>query len=269
MDIPIFDTLTHPTIDGDWIMPKYPQCAGIDKMLDEMRANNIKKAFAVGMKGIGSYDQEKFIKLVRGKAPDELLPVAFFDFDDITTTQGIVNKLITIKNIGYCGIKLHPRIGNFTLDNQFLPIVIDKANEMKLAVLFCTYFYSNKQPMTVNNIDRFNDMLLKVNEKSRVILLHGGVVRLLEMMEIVRAFPNLLMDLSLTMCKYAGSSLDEDIKFLFQSFDRRICVGSDHPEINFATLRKRFNHFASFTTVEKAENIAHKNIESWINHYNT
>ena len=72
MDIPIFDTLTHPTIDGDWIMPKYPQCAGIDKMLDEMRANNIKKAFAVGMKGIGSYDQEKFIELVRSKAHYEI-----------------------------------------------------------------------------------------------------------------------------------------------------------------------------------------------------
>lgn len=264
MDIPIFDTLTHPTIDGDWIMPKYPQCAHIDKMLDKMSANNIKKAFAVGMKSIGSYDEEKFIELVKSKAPEKLLPVAFFDFADIDTTQDIVNTLIRIKKRGYCGIKLHPRIGNFTLDNTLLPTVIDKANEMHLAVLFCTYFYSNKQSMTINNIDRLCDMLLQVGEHSRVILLHGGVVRLLEMMEIVRAFPNLLLDLSLTMCKYAGSSLDEDIKFMFQSFDRRICVGSDHPEIDFATLRKRFNHFASFTTIEKSENIAYKNIEEWI-----
>lgn len=264
MQIPIFDTLTHPTLDGNWIMPKYPNCAGIEQLLEQMKQNNITKAFAVGMRGIGLYDEDKFLVLVNEKAKNQLLPIAFFDFNEIENEKDVTRQLSRIKNKGYLGIKLHPRIGNFTLDNQLLPHIIDHANELNLIVLFCTYFYSNRQSILQNNIERLGDMLLKISEQSRVVLLHGCVVRLLEMMEIVRAFPNVLMDLSLTMCKYQGTSLDEDIKFLFKNFDRRICVGSDHPEISLATLRERFNYFASFTTGEKAENIGYKNIENWI-----
>ena len=77
------------------------------------------------------------------------------------------------------------------------------------------------------------------------------------------ALNNTLLDLSLTLCKYAGSSLDMDIQFLFKSFDRRVCIGSDHPEIRLSQVRERFNHFAANTAKEKAENIAYKNILSF------
>ena len=141
--------------------------------------------------------------------------------------------------------------------------MIDKANELGLVVMLCTYFYSNEISILANNVERLGDMLLKADSQSKVILLHGGVVRLLEMMELVRSFPNTLLDLSLTLCKYAGSSLDMDIQFLFQSFDRRVCIGSDHPEIKLNMLRERFDYFASKTTREKAENVAYKNILSF------
>lgn len=257
-DIPIFDTLTHPTSNGDWIMPKYPACADLKDLLVEMHQYHICGAFAVGMRGIGNYDEDTFIQMIKSSQCN-LFPIAFYVFVH-KNKEIIYNDLINIKNKGYVGIKLHPRMGEFTMEDELLHYVIDIANELGLVVLLCTYFYSNQMGSSKNNITSLIDMLSRIKSSSKVILLHGGSVRLLEMMEVVRAFPNTLLDLSLTICKYAGSSLDMDIQFLFQHFDRRVCVGTDHPEISHRQLRERFNYFASNTTIEKAENIAYKNI---------
>lgn len=260
--IPIFDTLSHPTIDGNWIMPRYANCSKLDYLLDQMKENNVSWSFAVGMEGIGSYQEDDFIKMIQQKAEGILFPIAFLSIADKTKNE-LSNQLASIKAKGYVGIKLHPRIGRFLLDNEILTYVIDKANELGLVVLLCTYLYSNKQSTKVNNIEMLGDVLLRVKESSKVVLLHGGGVRLLETMEIVRSFPNTLLDLSLTFCKYAGSSLDMDIQFLFQQFDRRLCIGSDHPEISQEQLRDRFKYFSNNISVEKAENIAYKNIISF------
>lgn len=258
-EIPIFDSLTHPTLDGQWILPKWPDCASLYELQSQMSASNVCGAFAVGMEGIGGYNEDAFLSLIKKEGNGKLFPIAFFSFDK-NSNEEYSTRLKEIKSNGYFGIKLHPRIGHFTLDNPSLPYVIDKANELGLVVLLCTYFYSNEVSLLSNNVEGLGDMLLKIDTKSKIILLHGGVVRLLDMMELVRAFPNTLLDLSLTLCKYAGSSLDMDIQFLFKSFDRRVCIGSDHPEIRLSQVRERFNQFAANTTREKAENIAYKNI---------
>ena len=258
-DIPIFDSLTHPTLDGNWIMPKYPACAGIRELLVEMHQYHICGAFAVGMRGLGNYDEDTFIQMIKSSQNSNLFPIAFYVFVQ-KNREIIYNDLLNIKNKGYVGIKLHPRMGGFTMEDELLHYVIDIANELGLVVLLCTYFYSNQIESSKNNINSLIEMLTRIKSNSRVILLHGGGVRLLEMMEVVRAFPNTLLDLSLTMCKYAGSSLDMDIQFLFTHFDRRVCVGTDYPEISHKQLRERFDYFASNTTREKAENIAYKNI---------
>ena len=52
--------------------------------------------------------------------------------------------------------------------------------------------------------------------------------------------PNVLLDLSNTLLRYQGSSLDRDIAWLFRSFDRRICIGSDYPDYEPGQLRARF-----------------------------
>lgn len=258
----IFDSLTHPTLDGNWILPKYPRCAEVEHLLSDMEDNNVCSAFAVGMQGIGGYDEVKYIRMIQEYGKGKLFPIAFVSFNGKDKGE-IDGELLRIKQLGYVGIKLHPRMGGFMLNDSRLPFVIDKANEYGLVVMLCTYFYSNTQSLACNNVYQLGEMLLNIDASSKLILLHGGVVRLLDVMEIVRAFPNTLLDLSLTMCKYSGSSLDMDIGFLFRQFDRRVCVGTDHPEISHKQLRERFDYFAAGTTVEKAENIAYKNLVSF------
>ncbi len=259
--IPIFDSLSHPTISGDWIAEKYNNCCHIRDMITDMRTYNIKRAFAVGLKNIGNYDEDRYINMVLNEGHGLFLPIAFFDFKDLSVND-IRQRLIEMKSKGYVGIKLHPRITNFLLSDNRLPYIIDFSNELNLIPLLCTFFYCNHQSMVDNNVDRLSDLLLNCSIDSDIILVHGGLTRLLETMELVRFFPNTVLDLSLTMCKYEGTHLDLDIEYIFKFFDRRTVIGTDSPEINHETLRRRFDYFASKTTQEKAENIAYKNIES-------
>ena len=43
--------------------------------------------------------------------------------------------------------------------------------------------------------------------------------------------------------KYKNSSVDQDIKFLFQNFDKKITLGSDYPEVDYNEFIKRIKFF--------------------------
>lgn len=261
--IPIFDSLTHPTLNGNWLKSQYEGKAIIDTLLQEMQAYHIYKAFAVGMEGIGDYHQDSYIKKVQEYGCGKLLPIAFLSFHE-KSFNDIKKQILDIKTKGYYGIKLHPRIGNFLLDDDRLRFAIDFANEQGLSVLFCTFFYSKIQSYLRNNIDNLGELLMHIDSKSKMVLLHGGAVEMLKVMEIVRVFQNTLLDLSFTISKYVGSSLDNDIQYLFENFDQRICIGSDFPEFSLETIRNRFDYFSQNISKEKAENIAFRNLESFI-----
>lgn len=114
-----------------------------------------------------------------------------------------------------------------------------------------------------NTPDKVMELLDKIRG-NKVILVHAGAVRLLEYIEIARAFDNVLLDLSLTLCKYPGSALDMDIRFAFNNFDQRICIGSDSPEFHSSDLRCRFNYFSEGVTDNKLRNIAYKNLSAFL-----
>ena len=263
-NIPIFDSLTHPTLDGNWILPKHPQKSNIDNLLADMEANNIIKALAVGMQEIGAYDENKYAQFILSKT-DKLIPIAFFNINEFSTINEIKNKFKQLKTNGYKGIKLHPRMGQFSLKNKLLPSIIKLANEIRLTVLFCTYFYSNQNGSYLNSTENLIQLLENIDE-AEIILLHSGGVKIFEYMEIARAFPNILLDLSFTISKYEGSSLDLDISYLFHTFDQRICIGSDNPQFSLSKLRERFNFFSKNIAFDKAENIAYRNIAKFVNY---
>lgn len=260
--IPIFDSLVHPSITGNWIMPGYSQRNRIDDLLIEMETNNICNAFAVGMNTIGGYNENNYSEFILSKT-DKLLPVAFFNVNEEKDASSVIEKIKYLKSKNYRGIKLHPRIGNFNLQNPLLPAIIKEANDQQLVVLLCTYFYENSENGIYNNLGNLLKLLIQIpNEK--IILMHSGAVRLLEIMELARSFKRILLDLSFTMCKYEGSSIDIDIQYLFNSFDQRICIGSDFPEFSIEQMRLRFNSFARNISEDKAKNIACNNLLQFI-----
>jgi predicted TIM-barrel fold metal-dependent hydrolase len=256
--LPIFDSLTHPTRNGDWIDATYAGKNFIRPLLSDMDETNVQWAFAVGMKNVGEYDEDCYSDFILTESR-QFRPIAFFDFDKCSNVSRVRRNLIGLKKKRYVGIKIHPRISGITLDNPLLPSVITEANNLNMAVLLCTYFYEATKYAYKNNINNLIRLLGEVPNQ-KLILLHGGTVQLMAMMEIARSFREVVVDLSLTLCKYAGSSLDHDIRFLFNKFDRRICIGSDSPEFTLQEMRERFEYLSEGVPREKLLNIACNNL---------
>lgn len=261
----IFDSLTHPMPDGNWLHARYHGTNTIDALLTQMRDAHVTKAFAVGLGAdIGGYHEDTYADWVRAASP-YLLPVAFCDIPT-AIQMGATAYVQRLKDRGYVGLKIHPRIAQITLAHPILPEIITAAHGAHMLVLVCTYFWSAQVNAYESDITAIQRLLCAV-AGCKVILLHGGAVRLLEVAEIVRHFPRVMLDLSFTLCKYAGSSLDADIRYLFAQFDRRICIGSDSPEFTLHDMRTRFELLSEGLDAARVSRIAADNllqcVEQW------
>jgi predicted TIM-barrel fold metal-dependent hydrolase len=257
--IPIFDSLTHPTIDGTWISSRSGTGNTLRHLEQEMDTNNVQWGLAVGMKGIGGYDHAKYLDYVRTSSR-KLFPVAFCDVQQSQTLDDIRREMEEVRSLGYIAVKLHPRFSQLSLRSDNVQHVVREAAAAGLGVLICTYFYPTRDLPAINTLADVAFLLANAPSAAKILLLHGGDVNLLAMMEYVRAYPNVLLDLSFTLCRYEGSSIDLDIKYLFRSFDRRISVGSDSPQFGLDRLRRRFDTFAQGENYEKCANVAYRNL---------
>lgn len=261
-DIPLFDSLTHPTLDGSWI-----GSAAVNNTLpeleSEMTAHNIAWAFAVGMKDIGGYDLEAYADYIR-TASQRVFPIAYYDFNESDTGREIISKLENISRCGYLGIKLHPGLSGIDIRGEGLREVLCEAGSRQLPVLLCTFLCRQTHHGLPCSYLDFGPLLDSLAEHPKMILLHGGDVNVLGLMEICRPYQNVLLDLSFTLCRYEGSSVDLDLRYLFQNFDQRICVGSDNPQFSLAQFRRRFDELSAGVDREKKLNAAHRNLRSFI-----
>ena len=249
--------------NGSWLLPKYDGQNTVQHLLSAMAASNVQWALAVGMGSkVGGYQEENYASLVRGTS-DNLFPVAFVDFEVLESGTSVGEYLRKLKRLGYVGIKIHPRFSSINLSNSRLPELIKEANQLGLVILLCTYFWSKDKKLCSYNPEQLLMLLCEVPEE-KIILVHGGAVRLLEVAEIVRQFQGALLDLSFTLCKYEGSSIDLDIRYLFEKLDRRVCVGSDSPEIGLFKLRERFNLLTEGLNDMKKSNIGYRNLQTYL-----
>lgn len=268
--VPIFDSLTHPMPDGNWIHKKYDGRNTLPHLHDSMKEQGINWAIACGMgSNIGSYSEENYAEFVIKNNTSEavtLYPIAFIEVEKIRLLDKVelFEYLRGLIKLGYIGVKLHPRFAKFNFEDRFLSEFIIECSKLGLGVFLCTYIWGKGccNQSTPEALMRLTEKLSKHN--ANVILVHGGGVRLLEYVEIARAFDNVLLDLSLTICKYEGSSIDMDLRFCFEKFDRRICIGSDGPEYSSRDLRERFEYLSNNLTIEKKQNIAFKNIYNFL-----
>lgn len=258
----IFDSLTHPMPDGNWIHTKYRGRNTVESLLAQMREAGVIKAFAVGLgQSIGGYHEDTYADWVRAASPD-LLPIAYVDIP-VALQMGVDAYIQRVHSRGYVGIKIHPRIAEITLAHPMLPELIRAAHACRLIVFVCTYFWNSRVDAYESDMQAIQ-RLLSATIGCKLILLHGGVVRLLECAEIVRHFPQVMLDLSFTMCKYPGSSLDADIRYLFAHYDRRLCVGSDSPEFSLTELRNRFNQLSDGLDLARSTRIASGNLLAYL-----
>jgi predicted TIM-barrel fold metal-dependent hydrolase len=253
---PIFDSLAHPTLSGDWLGRGV--AAGFGTLVADLRRAGMPRACAVGLQGVEGYEHAAFAAACRPHP--ELVPIAGVD----PVADAGVGRMRALRDLGFRGIKLHPRFSRFTQDMQCLGDLFAAAGEAGLVVFLCTYLHCAAEQAPRQ--DPYYDIVAALARAphTRVVLVHGGDVQLLRYAELVRHNDNLLLDLSMTMMKYAGSSLDMDLRFLLASFDRRVCVGTDWPEYGTQEVARRFEALSAGLTDAKRDNAAQANLARFL-----
>lgn len=252
MNVPLFDSLSHPTLSGTWIDGKTGTTFAA--VHEQAEAHGFAAVCAVGLHGVGGYEHRAFAEAC---APYPLLvPIAGLD----PQTTSLSAELQTIAGLGFRGVKIHPRFSDYQPDAQSLGTVLREVHAAGLVTMYCTYAhgpirqYPPQDPLyvLVQALQRAPD--------ARVVLMHGGDMRLMEYAQLVRHNPQLLLDLSFTVLKYRGSSMDMDIAYLLAHLDERLCIGVDHPDFDHSRLRARFDAMTTELDVEKARNVGYRNL---------
>lgn len=253
----IFDSLAHPTPDGTWM--DRPVANTFEALVEQLRSHHFAGACAVGMWGIDGWDPARFAD--RCRAHSMLFPVAGYKPRAMESMAAELGELVSM---GYRGIKLHSRFSRFDVADPWLPLCFQEAARLGLVVFWCTFHHTSVASWPSRDPLSALVSVLQSAPDTKVVLLHGGDVDLLRYMQLVRFNPRLILDLSHTIAKYPGSSMDSDISFLCSHFDRHICVGTDWPQFSHQTLRELFQRHTARLPSDKRANIAHRNLMSFL-----
>jgi predicted TIM-barrel fold metal-dependent hydrolase len=249
-----FDSLVHATPDGRWLSGKGHD-ARLETLVCRMDEAGVERACLVAIAGL--IDNEWVARAAK-QHPRRLVPIGSIDPVQAANEGEVERAVAGLRRQGFAGLKLHPRANGYDpLESRCLR-AIRTAGQNGLVVYLDTLFRQRGRPTccAADIVDR----IVNASPETRVVLLHGGGTEALDLFELVRLHANLVLDLSFTLLRYAGSSLDLDLAFLCRHLDQRLTVGSDFPEYQPAETFERLGLLTAGLDNVKRENIFFGNL---------
>ena len=256
-----FDSLVHATRDGSWIGTSRHDVS-IDRLIRELDHAGVARACLVG---IPRYADNETVARAAAAYPGRFVPIGGIDPTAHADSAAVEDAVAQLAAQHFAGIKLHPRLGGYDpLDPRALA-AIRAAGKRGLAAFVCTL--SRRPDAPTRHPADIVDHLATACRDTRIVLLHGGGTAMMDLFELVRMHHHLLLDLSFSVLRYRGSSLDLDMRFLCEHLDQRLVVGSDFPEFTPAEAFARVDELIAGLPAAKRENILHGNLtrlfETW------
>lgn len=150
-----------------------------------------------------------------------------------------------IEKLGYIGLKLHPRLQEFSVDSSSTVRLVQVAGEMGIPVLIDAF------PDGTHLMQGFHPLryatLAKECPNTRIIWAHMGGHYVLDFMMLAKRLPNVYLDTSYSLLYYQKSSVPINMVYAMHSmkFDR-IFYGSDYPDRNIdSSLRQSLDFLVS------------------------
>jgi predicted TIM-barrel fold metal-dependent hydrolase len=249
-----FDSLVHVTRDGTWIDGRHD--ASYMRLLRELDAADVQRACLVGVAGV--VDNGYVLECARNSGR-RLVPIAGINPSSFAHAASAAGEVETLAGSGFAGIKLHPRLNGFEPQDVRALEAIRAASARGLVVFLDTFF--RQRAHAARHAADTIDAIAHDCPEARIVLLHGGGAALLEVAEVVRVHPSLILDLSYTLLRYEGSSLDLDLRWVMSRLDQRVVIGSDMPEFTPAAAFARATQLADGLPADKWANISHRNLE--------
>lgn len=247
-----FDSCTHPTLNGAWTDGRIGTTF---QDLARLRADIPGyKALAIGLPNVGNYEHGLFKQACE--------TWGFEGIAAVTTVQPghLEREIDEIKGLGFRGVKVHPRLLGENTSLSYLSRIFSLCGQSGLVCLLCTY--EADKPGRLPSVDPFYQICDALNEvpEVRLILMHGGGLRLMQFASVARHSDTILIDLSFTVVDRMTAMLDPAIRELMWNFDRRICIGSDSPEFTFTEVLQRARQIAGNLDSTKLDNIFSNNL---------
>lgn len=251
-----FDSLVHVTSDGTWLGgTRYDASEG--RLLREIDAcGPDTRACLVAIAGYASNED---VERVTRAHPGRFIPVGSINPGRCADPVDVDRQVDDLAKRGFLGLKLHSRLNGYDPLSENCLAAIESAGRHGLVVFLCTYF--RQRDIATRHPTDIIDVVATENRDVRVVLLHGTGAMLLSLFEMVRMHPQLILDTSFTIMRYAGSSVDQDLRFTFQGLDQRVTIGSDFPEYTPIETARRFEALSEGIPTDKIENIMFRNLE--------
>lgn len=253
----IIDANVHITENGEWFGSG--KNAAIETLIAALDDANVDKALVLPI--TGSIANEKLVEII-SRFPERLIVGASFNpalFDSAGKAAEAFISEFAASPIKI--IKFHNRFGKYTpTDGRFLK-VLEQNNNLPVPKLVAVCGFFNDKNMDSGIVPPLYIFdLAKKFQGTNFIIMHGAGTWIMKTAEMIRDMKNVFLDLSFTLSKYKGSSIDNDIKWLCSNFDKRLIWGSDFPEF---TVKEALNDFYAINkdlAAEKQENILGKNL---------
>lgn len=256
-DAVLFDSHCSATVDGTWLdgRPGLTLAA----MAAELRAAGYTGGLAQGMPGVGGYSHAAFAAAARSTG--SLVPVAGWAG---TPADSTAETMAELRALGFIAIHVHPRCCGAGPGDSLFEDLLRAAADADLPVCLCTYQFADVGlGLPVDPLPPLAESLRRVPDV-RVVLLHGGTVELLRYAEFTRANPRVLLDLSFTVMRYEGTRLDDDLRYVIRTLDRRTCIGTDAPEYSPVAVRDRFEALCRGLPEEKRLNVGGRSLRRFL-----
>lgn len=260
----IFDSLVHSGISPFWPKKEHLNIS-VQNVISQLEVNDrILGACILNSPWFDSSDSPSLFYSSVSNPTYSKIYYPVYCIRNLSSIHSAIGEINIALEIGYRVFKIHPRFskGSFSVVYDSIEHLL----RLGVFVQLCTYPYATfSSNVDVRTFRDFAHLLCCCAElsnrfKQYICLMHGFGTDILNAHNIVRHNPFLLLDLSMTLMKYRGSSLDLDLKFMFSSFDQRICLGSDYPEWHYDQIILRFDELAALLPECKRDNIASSNL---------
>lgn len=134
-----------------------------------------------------------------------------------------------IKEYGFKGLKLHPRLNQFKVDDPRVIKLVQKAGELNIPMLIDAFPDGN---FLMEGFDyRAYSNLALACPSTKMIWAHSGGQHCLDFMMMCRRLPNVFMDISYSYLYFRGSSVTQNLNYVMKSMRfKKIFYGSDYPD---------------------------------------
>lgn len=182
-------------------------------------------------------EASNFTSTVRNKFPD----ARFTALGNIRNPEES-QRLVALKKAGIDAVKFHCYIQK--LEESDFPKVMELA---KIAVelnmpIFIDASYGSTGMYRYDNL-KLAAFLLEEITTIPVVILHSGGSRILEAFLLADACPNVYLETSFSLQYYLGSSVEQDMAFVYKKVSEKVIYASDFPYVDMASSIRIFLKF--------------------------